>query len=192
MPARRDELLELLARYREGAIDEQRLLERMRDLGVDLDEEPGSDDRRVWIDLLDRYRAAEASGAETLRRWAELTSDAALAGGLRAAAAREAAHAELLAQRIAELGGEPSATIPDWMASFNAALVDPGATDEERLGAVVAQFRDVDAALAPLREKIAGCSDRLTRALLEAMCEDEEVTLRWFHRACDKLRSNDS
>ena len=134
--------------------------------------------------LLDGYRAAEASGAEAVTMWAEVTSDERLAGGLRVIAAREAGHADLLARRVRELGREPSAEVPEWLERYNAALLDDEATDEERLAAVVSRFPDVDEAMAPLRAAIERMDDDpLTSELLRAVAQDEEATLRWLHEA---------
>src|SRR5262249_42498283 len=54
--------------------------------------------------FLDALRAAEAAGAEVLAAWIGVCELDGLRGGLRAIAEREAAHAELLAERLAELG----------------------------------------------------------------------------------------
>jgi hypothetical protein len=83
---------------------------------------------------------------------------------------------------VRELGQEPSAQIPEWLAVYNRALTDERASDDDRLGAVVDRFPDVDAALAPLRERIASIRhDALTRALLDAIALDDELTLRGMH-----------
>ncbi len=192
MSGRRQELSRLLELYRKGVIDEQTLIDQMDALGLKVEpQQPRQETVEPLVQRLDRYRAAEASGAETLEGWAELTDDPRLVGGLRVAAARERAHAGLLERRIGELGGRTTATIPDWLAGFNAALVDPEASDEQRLGAIVKQFPDPDAAIAPLRRFIDSlCEDPLTQSLLLSICEDEKATLRWFHET--HARINDA
>ena len=181
MPASREELTRLLALYREERISEQQLLERIESLdGGEL--QPQQD--RAAVDLLDAYRAAEASGAETLAAWARLSNDPALVGGLRTAAARESKHAALLEQRVRELGGSPMATIPDWLVRYNARITDPEASDLDRLAAIVEQFPDVDRAAAPLLEAIdTVIGDELTRELLRTICADELSTVKWAHEA---------
>lgn len=137
---------------------------------------------------LDACRAAEESGSTTMESWADLSSDPALAGGLRTAAAREATHALLLERRLRELGVEPRASIPGWLLRFNAALLDPKARDVDRLGAIVAQFPDPEAAVEPLDELIdAVRDDPLTHELLSTIRDDERVTLRWMHASYVRL-----
>jgi hypothetical protein len=133
---------------------------------------------------LDAWRAAERSGSLTLAAWADNTDDEELGGGLRGAAARAAAHAELFEHRLADLGADAVAAVPAWMEKYNAALLDPVASDADRLAAVVAEFPDVEDAVRPLREFAETLqADPLTRQLLMTVCEDQVTTLAWFHRA---------
>jgi hypothetical protein len=138
---------------------------------------------------LDAWRVAESSGSTTLAAWAEETDDDELGGGLRGAAARGAAHAELFERRLVDLGADPGAQLPEWMEKYNAALLDPSASDADRLAAVVAEFPSVEDAVSPLREFAwALQGDPLTRALLLSVCEDHVATLSWFHRAWQARR----
>jgi hypothetical protein len=189
----REEIRKLLALFRRGAISEEDLLLQLDDWNGPTsrapprplaDEDTERARRRSLIAVLDQYRVAEESGAETLRAWSNLSGDPALTGGLRTIAAREAYHAELLGRRVQELGGEPSATIPDWLSEYNARMVDPRVTDVDRLEAIVGQFPDIEAALAPLEETIASIDgDPLTRELLRTIEQDERASLEWFHSA---------
>jgi hypothetical protein len=182
----REETKRLLSLYRKGLISDDDLvaqLEEVRAAGVaSANDGPSASETKSLVEVLDGYRAAEASGAETLRKWAASSRDAALAGGLRTIAAREALHAELLEQRVRELGAEPSAAVPHWLADYNAALLDPAASDSDRLEAIVNQFPDIDAALAPLEQTI-GTLDRdpLTREMLRTIGQDERASLEWLH-----------
>jgi hypothetical protein len=189
-----DELTRLLEKFRAGELSDQQLLENIAALdGANLPSEPDhatsqpEDERRRGariVDRLDTYRAAEQSGADTLETWADLSDDAALVGGLRTAAAREAKHAVLLEQRLRELGGTPRAEIPESIARYNAALTDPDATDLQRLELLTERFPDVEAAVVPLMEFVDSIEDdELTRELLKAICVDELATLRWAHEA---------
>jgi rubrerythrin len=182
----REEVRRLLALFRKGLIAEDDLLEQLEEIRATGAEASAGDDApsrvAALLGVLDGYRAAEASGAATLRKWSDLSADAGLAGGLRTIAAREAFHAELLDRRIRELGGEPHARVPAWLADYNEVITDPRATDDDRLEAIVAQFPDIDAALAPLErtiESLAG--DPLTRELLRTIGQDEKASLEWFH-----------
>ena len=195
MPRPANEVTRLLERYRRGELDDEALLERLARLESreDADSGPNSDThedadtaaaRTPLAARLDEYRAAEASGAATLETWAGLSSDPALVGGLRTAAAREAKHASLLERRVRELGGSSSARIPRWLADFNARITDPAATDLERLRLIVERFPDVDSAsqrVLEMADAIVG--DELTRELLRAICVDELATLEWAHEA---------
>jgi len=186
MATDREPIRRLLALYREGRINEEELLAR---LASEEPEELASSSRpergpAALGELLDTYRAAELSGAETIRAWAERTADEELRGGLRVIAAREAAHAELLEQRLRELGREPSATVPEWLVRYNRTLVEEISTDVGRLAAIVARFPDVDTATAELKAAIEQIRDDvLTREILRVIAQDEELTLRWIHEA---------
>ena len=194
----RDEVRKLLALFRKGLIAEDDLLEQLEEIRGAVEQDSPSaeaetlDRAAALLDLLDGYRAAEASGAATLRKWSDLCADEGLAGGLRTIAAREAFHAELLDRRIRELGGAPHAKVPPWLSEYNDAITDPRATDDDRLGAIIAQFPDIEAALAPLEKTIEALErDPLTRELLRTIGQDERASLEWFHStyATRSLRS---
>jgi hypothetical protein len=183
----REELRKLLALFRKGLIAEDDLVEQLEEIRAS-GGEPEADDLgpsgqgAALLGLLDGYRAAEASGAATLRKWSDLSADEGLAGGLRTIAAREAFHAELLDRRIRELGGEPLAKVPTRLSEYNDAIIDPRATDDDRLGAIISQFPDIEAALAPLERTIESLeTDPLTRELLRTIGQDERASLEWFH-----------
>ena len=195
MAADREPLRKLLALYREGKIDEEDLLSRLLPEGERTEDPSAHGSNRARIaELLDAYRAAEQSGAETLRAWADRSTDVELRGGLRVIAGREAAHAEVLAQRVRELGREPRAEIPGWLARYNATLLEEGRSDADRLGSIVARFPDVSAATAGLRAVIEQMTDDpLSREVLRTIADDEELTLRWFHGAhARRTRSSES
>jgi hypothetical protein len=184
----REEVRKLLALFRKGLIAEDDLMEQLEEIrGATGDTSAGADagapDRGPeLLGLLDGYRAAEASGAATLRKWSDLCLDDGLAGGLRTLAAREAFHAELLDRRIRELGGEPQAKVPPWLSEYNDAITNPRATDDDRLAAIITQFPDIDAALAPLERTIESLEgDPLTRELLRTIGQDERASLEWLH-----------
>jgi len=92
-------------------------------------------------------------------------------------------HAQLLDQRVRELGRAPAATTPEWLERYNRSLLE-ARSDVERLGAVVAKCPDIAAATAPLQAVIDRIrNDVLTRELLRLIAQDEEITLRWIHDA---------
>ena len=185
----------LVERFRKGEIGEESLVEQLGSLNdgaqddvsaadETVDETAATPDPPDLMAKLDAYRAAEASGAETVAVWADLTDDENLAGGLRVIAAREAAHAELLEKRLGELGGPVDAVIPEWLSKYNAAILNPTASDTDRLGAIVAQFPDPEVAVDHVRAfAVALSDDALTCELLLSICDDELATLNWIHDA---------
>jgi hypothetical protein len=183
---KKQELSRLLTLYRKGHISEKLLLEQMAE--IDGPQGPSHDSRALsrsaLRELLDGYRAAEASGAQTLGAWAAHSDDAALVGGLRTAAAREAKHAALLEQRLRELGGQPRAVLPGWLADYNSRIADEDVPDVERLALLVERFPDIDQATRPLMVAIEAIEDDdLTKELLRTICADERSTLEWVHSA---------
>ena len=135
-----------------------------------------------FLSRLDSYRAAEESGAETLRRWAEKSDNPEVAGGLRVLAAREQTHADLLRERLEELGYTPSAKIPIWLAEYNKALLAERATDGHRFAALVEQFPSIEDALSIVRKDIErAADDRVTAGLLKTILADERASLEWIH-----------
>lgn len=141
--------------------------------------------------FLDQFRAGEALGEASVGAWIEVCQDDSLRGALRTVQMREGMHARLLEARIKELGGHPEAEMPE--AVFNASMERSGSrdiSDTEKLQAFMAQFPDMDAALAP----IVDMADRLdhdpeTQGLLRSICQDERSTLECIAQACSE-RSN--
>ena len=197
MSTTREQLDRLLTLFRRGVISEDVLLDQLEQVASDANGDVGEENPSAppqseppemaqgdIAALLDEFRAAEVSGAETLSRWAELSEDPRLTGGLRVLAAREFSHAVLLEHRLRELGGEPSAEVPAWLAGFNKALVASESTDVERLGALVAQFADLERATERIDRAIAITDDdELTRELLLAIKIDELITIDWLRDA---------
>jgi hypothetical protein len=181
MHLNRQELSWLLAAFREGRISEEAVISRLQS---DASEPAVAAERRVdLLSVLDQFRAAEESGAETLRRWALLSENAYLVGGLRAAAAREAQHALLLDQRLRELGGAPRAEVPGWLRQLNAQISDPATRDAERLWIMVRSLPDPDRVAEEVNELTEAAGDALTAELLRNICADDLVTFRWFVNA---------
>ena len=181
MGLNRQEISWLLAAFREGRISEDAVISRLQPLVP-----PSASSAEGTVDLrvsLDQFRAAEVSGAETLRRWALVAADPVLVGGLRVAAARESQHASLLEQRLRELGGEPSAEIPSWLRELNSRIADPAARDTDRLSAIVEYLPDSDRGAMPVHELVESACDDLTAELLRNICADDLITTRWLHEA---------
>ena len=141
------------------------------------------------VAFLDQYRAQEASAAEWIGAWVDVSDVACVRGGLRTVQQREAIHAQLLEARIAELGGECTAEPPK--AEHEGYLKTFGGTDcgdVEKLQQLVEQIGDGDAVLAPLVE----FTDRLdgdpeTQYLMRTILQDERSSLQFLKDACTLL-----
>ena len=138
--------------------------------------------RERVLRFLDDLRAAEAAAAEVLVAWMAVCALDGLRGGLRAIAEREAVHADLLSERLRELGAPAVAVLAEPMqraalARFGSAAV----SDEEKLALLLARYPDDDAASRPIVEMLEHLDHDLeTRELLQLIAEGERVTLAWF------------
>src|SRR5262249_12079789 len=91
--------------------------------------------------FLDAYRAAELASAEVLGVWRAVCGFGGLRGGLDAIAEREAVHAEILEERIRELGGTPRARVGDGvLAEARSRFASADVSDEEKLAHVLARY----------------------------------------------------
>jgi hypothetical protein len=147
---------------------------------------PGPGPARV-IDFLDAFQAAERAGAEAVRRWIGVCADARLRGGLRVIRARNAHHAVLAEARLRALGGRPAAQPSRDLAALCGVVADPGVSDRSKLALLVLRLPPADDAplLASVRD--AADDDAETRALLDAIVDDERTTVRWLRRMQEAL-----
>ena len=138
---------------------------------------------RDWVvRFLDDLRAAETAAAEVLDAWIAVCRLDGLRGGLRAIAERETGHAELLAERLREMGAPCTAMLNE--AVRTSALTRFGSndvSDEEKLAQVLARYPDDHAATRP----ITGILERLdhdleTREILRLVAEGEGATVAWL------------
>jgi hypothetical protein len=142
-----------------------------------------ADVERDWVTgFLDDLRAAEAAAVEVLAAWITVCRLDGLRGGLRAIAEREAAHAELLAERLREMGAPCTAVLDEGMRS--AALERYGSErvpDEEKLASVLARYPDDASATRPIATIVAQLDDDLeTREILRLVSEGESATVAWL------------
>jgi hypothetical protein len=139
-------------------------------------------ERALVTRFLDAMRAAEAAAADVLAAWIAVCTLDGLRGGLRVVAEREAAHAELLGDRLRELGAPCSAVVPEplraaALARFGSAAVP----DEEKLAVFLARHPDDASATRPILRVLEQLRDDLeTRELLELIAEGEAATLAWL------------
>lgn len=147
-------------------------------------------DRDLVVRFLDDLRAAESAAAEVWRAWIAVCSLDGLRGGLRAIAEREAAHAELLAERLCELGAPATAVLAEPMRA--AALARFGSSaqpDEEKLALLLARYPDDAAVTGPIERMVEALDDDPeTRELLRLVADGEAATLAWLRAYHDELR----
>jgi len=134
------------------------------------------------VRFLDDLRAAESAAVEVFDAWVDSCRLAGLRGALRTIAAREAAHAELLDARLAELGVTPTATVDaDVRSAAVARFASPAVSDEEKLALVLARYPDDRAAARPFDAVLAaGAVDPETRELLVLVADAEVATVAWL------------
>ena len=201
------ELRQLLRAYRKGLITDEMFEEQMREIQLDgappFATEPSPEPARTYrvrdktfgserdmlLHFLDEFRAGESFGGEVFAMWASVAGDLAIRGGLRAVGAREAMHGEILCNRLAELGGEPKAELPE---NFRQAARDrlgsDAVSDRDKIADFLRQIPDAEAAVAPIREVIEQIENDIeTCALLSGILEDELATIKWLHDTAARL-----
>ena len=141
------------------------------------------DVERDWVvRFLDDLRAAETAAAQVLLAWIAVCRLDGLRGGLRAIAEREAGHAELLTERLREMGSQCTAALDD--AVRNTALARFGSDsvpDEEKLAQLLARYPDDQAATRPITSMLEHLDHDLeTREILRLVAEGESATVAWL------------
>jgi hypothetical protein len=148
-------------------------------------------DGQRLLDFLDKFRAGEALGEATLGAWIAVSDTACLRGGLRTAQRREGMHAQLLEERLCELGGEPRHEVP--AAEREKMMKDYASTektDAQKLFEFVQRFPDIDVALKPIHDIADQLDDdQETQFLLRTIAQDERSTLQFLTDACALLNS---
>ncbi len=200
------ELRQLLKAYRKGLISDEMFEEQMREIQLGerapaaspevppartyhVRDKTFHSEKEMLIHFLDEFRAGEAFGGVLFSLWTEASQDPCLRGGLRAVCERESMHGRILATRLGELGAQPKATLP---AAFREAarerLGSVEISDKDKISEFLQRIPDEETAVAPIREVISQIEeDAETRALLEAILEDERATIRWFHATGEAL-----
>ena len=183
--ARIEKALKKLSKQQEAICEKLEQLERKADTGGS--SAAASTDE--VIRFLDQFRAGEALGEASLGAWIEVSTTPCVRGALRTIQMREGSHAQLLEQRIKELGGSPTAEVPQ--AIYDAVMEGSASTeksDVQKLQEFVARFPDIDVALKPIND----LADRLdhdqeTQSLLRTIVQDERSTLEFLNEACQQL-----
>ena len=196
------ELRQLLKAYRKGLISDEIFEDQMREIQLgertgqsahapppppartyQVREKTFTSEREMLVHFLDEFRAGEAFGGVVFSLWTDVAKDPAIRGGLRAVCEREAMHGRVLAARLTEIGAQPTASLPEsFREAARARLGSAHVSDTDKVSDFLQRIPDEEAAITPIREVIGQIEDDIeTRALLEAILEDELATIRWFH-----------
>jgi hypothetical protein len=133
------------------------------------------------LGLLDALQAAERAGADAVGEWIGVCRHAGLRGGLKVIRERDRRHAALSEARLRALGGVPAAAISRELEALCAVLADAGISDHSKLSLLVNRFPA--AASSPLGDVAQSADgDAETRALLQAIDDDERISLAWLRR----------
>jgi len=148
-----------------------------------------SSERALVVRFLDDLRAAESFGAEVLALWAAATSDAVVSEGLRTVCSRERSHGELLAGRLQEIGGVPTAELSFYLRRATSEnLASAEILDLEKVRDFITRYPDSDLMAKPIRDVIDQIEEDLeTKALLSAIADDEVATHRWMSETFERL-----
>ncbi len=139
-------------------------------------------ERELVVRFVDALRAAETASAEVVEAWSGCCDLPALRGGLATIAAREAAHAQLLADRLRELGAVPRVTLgADVLGDALACYGAPAVSDTDKLDRVLARYGDDDAPALPLATVMELLRDDVeTREMLGLIADAERATVGWL------------
>ena len=192
------EARQLLKAYRKGLISDELFEEQMQELrsgttsqGYSYNGKSYETEKELVLGILDEFRCAEDFAAEYLNRWVEVSDQECVKGGLRVVQQREAYHAQILEERLRELGGSPQCSVPaerrEKELPFFASADN---NDLEKLQSIAAQLKDKDLAeiLKPLTDAIDQIQDdQHSKELLGSLVDDEMSSVKWLMGACETL-----
>jgi len=128
--------------------------------------------------LLDAYRCAEGFAARYLGAWKAVAQDPRVKGGLRTVCGREQLHADLLEERLRELGGIPQCDVPPERLADLQYYGAGSVSDREKLGKIANRLQNPEVVLQSLTAAIAQIdSDQETHALLSTILDDERASI---------------
>ncbi len=190
------EARQLLKAYRKGLISDELFEEQMQELrsgttsqGYSYSGKSYETEKELVLAVLDEFRCGEDFAAEYLNRWVEVSDQECVKGGLRVVQQREAYHAQILEERLRELGGSPQCTVPaerrEKDMSFFASTDN---NDIEKLQSIAAQLKDPVEILKPLTDAIDQIQDdQHSKELLGSLVDDEMSSVKWLMGACETL-----
>ena len=192
------EARQLLKAYRKGLISDELFEEQMQELqsgttsqGYSYNGKSYETEKELVLGILDEFRCAEDFAAEYLNRWVEVSDQECVKGGLRVVQQREAYHAQILEERLRELGGSPQCTVPAERREKELPFfASADSNDIEKLQSITAQLKDKDLAdiLKPLTDAIDQIQDdQHSKELLGSLVDDEMSSVKWLMGACETL-----
>lgn len=145
-------------------------------------------ERAAIISFLSKVLAGEANGREAFAAWAAVCTTESLKTGIRIIAEREACHARIFEQRLAELGVEQHAAAPEEGRRFTEYLGDPNIADREKLLRFTRSVGDPEESIKPIRYFAALIKEDVqTREALLLFSEDEFSSATWARKSCAAL-----
>ena len=190
------EARQLLKAYRKGLISDELFAEQMQELQTDSGSQGYTyngksyeTEKELVLTVLDEFRCAEDFAAEYLNRWVEVSDQECVKGGLRVVQQREAYHAQILEERLRELGGSPQCTVPAERREKELPYFASADTkDIEKLQSIAAQVKDPAEILKPLTDAIDQIQDdQHSKELLSSLIDDEMSSVKWLMGACETL-----
>jgi Mn-containing catalase len=190
------EARQLLKAYRKGLISDDLFEEQMHELQTGTDSQGYTyngtsyeTEKELVLAVLDEFRCAEDFAAEYLNRWVEISDQECVKGGLRVVQHREAYHAQILEDRLRELGGSPQCTVPAERREKELPFfASTDSNDIEKLQSIASQLKDPAESLKPLTDAIDQIQDdQHSKELLGSLIDDEMSSVKWLMGACETL-----
>lgn len=190
------EARQLLKAYRKGLISDELFEEQMQELqsgttsqGYSYSGKSYETEKELVLAVLDEFRCGEDFAAEYLNRWVEVSDQECVKGGLRVVQQREAYHAQILEERLRELGGSPQCTVPAERREKDMSFfASTDSNDLEKLQSIAAQLKDPVEILKPLTDAIDQIQDdQHSKELLGSLVDDEMSSVKWLMGACETL-----
>ena len=146
-------------------------------------------ERAMILALLDEYRCVEDFAAQYLTAWRGVVRDARVSGGLRTICGRERAHADALAARLRELGGEPRCEMPADRLPDIDFYASPEHSDAAKMERTAQRLSPPEKVIGPIMAAIEQIrEDADSRELLLTILEDERASIRWVIDAWESMR----
>jgi hypothetical protein len=145
-------------------------------------------ERAAIINFLSKVRASETNGRDAFSAWAAVCTTESLKTGIRMIAEREASHARIFAQRLADLGAATLDAAPEEGRRFIEYLGNPQISDREKLRSFTRSVGDPAKSVEPIRRFVALITEDVqTREALLLFLEDELSSATWAGKACAEL-----